>query len=117
MNDFMKTEGNNCPNNCPNPCPCPCPPSPCPGPCPGFAPVFSPFSDSGNCPGMCPGSCPGMCPGFGTSEIAQFGCPCPGTGFIGAPFFGARRNFSTLFLVILILLLFPGFFNNNCGCF
>jgi hypothetical protein len=121
MNDFMKTEGSKCPNHdvgCPSPFSSPghsCPDS-CPGMCPGNCPSMCPGSCPSMCPGSCPSMCPGMCPGFGTSEIAQCGCPCPGTGFIGAPFNGSRKNFSTLFLVILILLLFPGFFNNNCGC-
>ena len=118
MSDFMKTEGNNCPNY-DNVCPCPgYGPvySPCPGPGPGPCPDND-YSCPGPGPGPGPGwQCPGygwQCPGFGTSELAQYGCP----GFIGAPVNGSRKNFSTLFLVILILLLFPSFFNNNGGFF
>lgn len=49
--------------------------------------------------------------------MAEVAKPDPGCGFGYGPGcgvgFGSRRGFSTLFLIILILLLFPGF----CGGF
>ena len=48
--------------------------------------------------------------------MAEVAKPDPGCGFgyggigYGGIGYGPRRGFSTLFLIILILLLFPGFF-------
>lgn len=76
------------------------------GPCPGYGPVGPGFGP-GPCPpvgpGFGPGPCPGPCPGCGYTPVQkgaqhlQFGFP--------------RRNFPVLFLIILLLLLFPFF----CG--
>lgn len=47
--------------------------------------------------------------------MAEVAKPDPGCGFgYGGIGYGPRRGFSTLFLIILILLLFPGFFG---GCY
>jgi hypothetical protein len=45
--------------------------------------------------------------------MAEIAKPDPGCGYGYGFGYGPRRGFATIFLIILILLLFPGFF----GCF
>lgn len=76
------------------------------GSCPGCGPGCGSGCGPGNYPGS-PGYCPGSCPGLGfgkgaANDTVQSGS-CGGFG----------NGFAILFLVILILLLCPGFFGGE----
>ena len=81
----------------------------------GYGPGCGYYPGYGNYPGY-PGCGYGNCPGYGycpgyypckeseANEVTQFGFG-----------YGPRRGFSTVFLIILILLLFPSFY--GCCCY